>query len=434
MSTTSAQRALLRSLCAARDALATGKCTAKDLMRTAIEVTREANVRVNAFVSIDEVAALNEATQADSRRENGTPLSPWDGIPIGVKDNIDVIGFPTSNGIVKAAPASVDADCMGPWRAAGCIVLGKLNMHEAALGTTTENPHFGSTRNPVDPGFSAGGSSGGSAAAVAAGMVPLALGSDTMGSIRLPAANCGLFGWKPEQKAQSLRGVCVLHPDLDAVGPLVGALEDVAAVMDILQVPVEAPSPPAPVAFSALSDFAVPTLHDEVRALWQSFLASMQCETVTLAGFEPTPVRRALLLDIETRLQVSLTPSMHERASMVLKGMVEFGARVSAEQSQRAAAVVAAARAEWLELLANVDVLLTPATPIPPTALGAPPVAHHADLLLAANLTGCPAVVMPLGSTAGGLPIGLHLMCAPGRERRLLAAMAQAQRVITGMP
>lgn len=423
--------ALLRSLCAARDALAEGACTAEGLMHAAIEVTREANPRVNAFVSIDEVAALREARAADARRQNGTQLSPWDGIPIGVKDNVDVVGFPTSNGIVKAAPASKDADCMRPWRAAGCIVLGKLNMHEAALGTTTENPHFGSTCNPVDERFSAGGSSGGSAAAVAAGMVPLALGSDTMGSIRLPAANCGLYGWKPEQKAQSLRGVCVLHPDLDAVGPLVGSLADTAAAMDILQVP-SAVREVGPVTFSALGDFAGTELDDEVRRLWQSLLASMHCEIVTLDGFEPTPVRRALLLDIETRLQDNLTPAMHERASAVLKSMVEFGNHVSAEQRQRAARLIATAKAAWLELLARVDVLITPATPIPPTALGAPPVAHHADLLLAANLTGCPAAVMPLGTTPDGLPVGLHLMCAPGRERRLLTAMAEAQLVMTG--
>ena len=167
-----------------------------ELVFVSIERCRELNPRINAFTVVDEQAAMREAEAADARYLRGEPYSLFDGLPIGVKDNIDVAGMPTSNGIAKGPASSEDAPVIAALKASGAIMLGKLNMHEAALGTTTENPHFGATRNPVDEAFSPGGSSGGSGAAVVH-MVPLALGTDTMGSVRLPAASCGVVGWKP---------------------------------------------------------------------------------------------------------------------------------------------------------------------------------------------------------------------------------------------
>ena len=425
--------ALLRSVCKARDALTRGAVSSVALVETALAVTRERNPEINAFVTVAETAALEAAREADARRAAGKPLSPYDGIPIAVKDNIDVVGMPTSNGIVKGAPAERDADCMAPWRKAGFIVTGKLNMHEAALGTTTENPHFGATRNPLNLAFSAGGSSGGSGAAVAGGMVPLALGSDTMGSVRLPAASCGLVGFKPAGDETALAGVHVLHPALDVVGPLVNSVADLTAVMDVLEMPpadIE-----SAVELSVLTELDDSTWDDDVRDQWSRVLSRLMpgsagtesSGAVSLGEYAPTPIRRALLLDIEVRLgaEGELAPTMRAAASEILGKMLAFGERVTDAQRASAKRTADEARDQWLDLMAGVDVLVLPATPIGPTELGAPPVAHQADLLLAANLTGFPAAVMPFGKTRSGLPLSIQVMTVPGRERRLCAALEQ---------
>ena len=188
---------------------------------------------LNAFVALSEQSALADAKRAGERARQRRRLGVLDGIPIALKDNIDVAGMPTTNGLGGLPRmADTDAAVTQRLRRAGAIILGKLNMHEAALGGTTDNPHHGRTHNPYRMGFSPGGSSGGSGAAVAAGLCAAALGTDTAGSIRLPASYCGVVGFKPTYQRVSMQGIVPLHRRLDHVGPLTRTVADAGILLE----------------------------------------------------------------------------------------------------------------------------------------------------------------------------------------------------------
>ena len=156
-----------------------------------------ANGEINALLHVDPAGALAAARDSDRRYAKGSPAGPLDGLPLVVKDNIEVAGLPVTNGMAVVHQSVCDAVVAARLRAGGAVLLGKANMDEAALGADGVNPHHGRVENPNQKGFSVGGSSGGSAAAVAARFCPAALGTDTLGSVRLPAAYCGLTGFKP---------------------------------------------------------------------------------------------------------------------------------------------------------------------------------------------------------------------------------------------
>ncbi|MEL0091433.1 MAG: amidase, partial [Rhodospirillales bacterium] len=183
------------------------------------EITNK-NTELNAYLVVTSEAAISSALASTQRLQSGRTLSPIDGIPIALKDNIDLLGIQTTNGCKFGPVPKQDAQVVKRLKAAGAIILGKLNQHELALGTTTNNPHFGPAHNPVRTGVTPGGSSGGSGVAVAAKMAVAALGTDTMGSVRIPAAYCGCFGIKPTFGLISNDGVSPLARALDHVGPL----------------------------------------------------------------------------------------------------------------------------------------------------------------------------------------------------------------------
>ena len=186
---------------------------------------------LNAFIHVAGDFASEQARESDRRRAPGNPRSSLDGVPIAIKDNIDVVGLPTTNGLATRWMPSADAPVIRRFRDAGMVILGKLNMHEGALGATTDNRHYGRCVHPALPGFTPGGSSGGSAAAVAAGLCPVALGTDTMGSVRIPAAYCGIVGFKPSQTYWPVIGVMPLAFGLDTIGPLARSVEDIAVLL-----------------------------------------------------------------------------------------------------------------------------------------------------------------------------------------------------------
>lgn len=392
-----------------------------ELVFASIERCRELNPRINAFTVVDEQAAMREAEAADARYLRGEPYSLFDGLPIGVKDNIDVAGMPTSNGIAKGPASSVDAPVIAALKASGAIMLGKLNMHEAALGTTTENPHFGATRNPVDEAFSPGGSSGGSGAAVAANMVPLALGTDTMGSVRLPAASCGVVGWKPTRGLISNTGVCELQADLDAVGPLVNCLSDLPLAMSMFGVKAQPSHMDATFDVAILDENATTAMDKSVASWWQQVLASIRPAHVQIPGYAPTPVRRAALIEIEVQLCRTIPAAWRAGASPQLDNMLRFGERVSPERHEAAVAAVRKVAVEAAEVLQQVDAIISPSSPVLPTRIGDIPPDTQADYLLLANLSGAAAVSVPGGRSADGLPIGLHIMTRAGNDAALPA-------------
>jgi len=381
---------------AAVQALQAKQLTATSLVESCLERIRGTNPIVNAFVWIDEVAALESAAAADVRRANGAPLSPFDGIPIGVKDNIDVMGMPTSNGISREAAATQDADLIDALRRVGLVFLGKLNMHEAALGTTTENPHFGTTVNPLSVSHSAGGSSGGSGAAVAAFMCPLTIGSDTMGSVRLPAASCAVSGWKPSRGAISSAGMRLLDPSLDIAGPLVRSGQDMALAMQIFGVVDDVEKSQQALRFSYIEEFMNAPNANNVMVRVKEFVASLDANPVSIPGFAPSPVRRAVLLGIEARLAQQWDDTYRAKLSPGLRSLVEYGDSLSPQRLRAARQLVEQSAADGLRVLRDNDVIITPASPVPPTLIGAEMVPEQADFLLLANIAGAPALSIPI--------------------------------------
>ena len=195
--------------------------------------------KLNAFITIDRTGALQQARAADERRTRGEKRSPWDGIPLAVKDNISTKDLRTtcaSRFLANYQPL-YDATVVTRLRAAGLPILGKTNLDEFAMGSSTEYSAYGVTRNPHDHERVAGGSSGGSAAAVAGGQIPWSLGTDTGGSIRQPAAFCGVVGMKPTYGRVSRYGVVALAPSLDQVGPLASTVEDTAILFSLMAGP-----------------------------------------------------------------------------------------------------------------------------------------------------------------------------------------------------
>ncbi|UVC12212.1 amidase (plasmid) [Rhizobium sp. TH2] len=213
-------------------ALADGSRTASSLAEAALGRAK-AFSDLNAFVAVDEPIVMRQARAADQRRRLGRRLSPIDGIPIAVKDNYLTIDYPTTacSNALPFEPSGEDATVVANLRRAGAVVLGKTNMHEWAYGATNSTSSFGATRNPHDRNRITGGSSGGSGAAVAAGIVSAALGSDTGGSVRIPSAACGIYGFKPSYGRASRHGVLPLSWSLDAPGPMTASLEDISLIL-----------------------------------------------------------------------------------------------------------------------------------------------------------------------------------------------------------
>ena len=216
-------------------ALASGRCTSEALTRDCLAAI-ERDRGLNAWTWVDGEGALAAARASDARRAQGRRVGRLDGVPLAIKDNVDVEGMPTSLGLGgrEVAPARHDAVIVDRLRGAGAVLLGKTNCDEAVLGTIGRNPVFGDVGNPMHPGRAAGGSSAGSAAAVAAGHAVAAIGTDTMGSVRIPAAFCGLVGLKPTFGELAMHGVAPALRRADTVGLLVRAVEDAGLLLPLL--------------------------------------------------------------------------------------------------------------------------------------------------------------------------------------------------------
>lgn len=212
-----------------------GAVSAVEIVEGALDAAHAAQRSLNAFNSIDRLGALERAADIDRRIADGRVVGPLAGVPIGLKDLIDQAGFPTTNGAAfEAEVPDVSATVVQRIEAADAVIIGRTGLHEFAFGFTSENPHFGPVRNPWDLSLSPGGSSGGSAAAVAAGIVPAAIGTDTGGSVRVPAALCGVVGLKVTHGRVPLTGVTPLAPSLDTVGPIARSVADVAAIYAVI--------------------------------------------------------------------------------------------------------------------------------------------------------------------------------------------------------
>ena len=370
-----------------------------------------ARAELCAFVDLDRDGALAAARASDTR----TPR-PLEGVTVGSKANIAVAGLPWTAGMAlhRDRVATRDAGVVAQLRDAGAIVLGTLNMHEAALGATTDNAFYGRTLNPHDTARTPGGSSGGSGAAVAAGLCDIALGTDTLGSVRIPAAYCGVYGLKPTPGAIAVDGVEPLARDLDAVGPLARSLDMLERVWRVLAPRVHTAA--APHRLLLLDDLAGVEVEPAVQVAYDRAVAALDLPRVTL-NFADTPqaIRLAGFVAAGRELAADLGDHNPALISPELTYMLSFC--VSATPAPD---VLARTRETLRAALGDDGVLLLPTAPQAAFAHGRAPVTQ-ADFTGIANIAGCPALALPAGVDASGLPVGVQIAGPPGTEAMLFA-------------
>jgi|688.fasta_scaffold167365_2 aspartyl-tRNA(Asn)/glutamyl-tRNA(Gln) amidotransferase subunit A len=385
------------------------------------------NPEIHAFVDLDIEGARDAARTSAHRWTSGMALSPLDGCIVGVKSNIAVSGLPWTAGIgsYRDRIADRDAACVARLRASGAIILGTLNMEEGALGAVTDNPWFGRTRNPWREDYTAGGSSGGSGAAVAAGLCAVALGTDTMGSVRIPSAYCGVFGIKPRYGAISDEGVTPLSHSLDQVGVHARSARDCAAVLAEIAMPDPA-SPSGPLAVLDVTGRAA--LSDDVRAAFLALVTAAEADGM-LQGSVPLDMdlgrlrRRGLLIsEVEGMVEhATMLEARPEGFSKTFASMLRWGAAQPPDKLAEARAEVVAAR-ERIEVMIGDRVgLLCPTTGGPAFRFGEPIPADQADITCLANVAGLPAVAFPMGLSSDGMPLSAQII---GRDSQAILELA----------
>jgi Asp-tRNA(Asn)/Glu-tRNA(Gln) amidotransferase A subunit family amidase len=406
----------------------------EQLVRACLERIRQAEGEVQAWQHLDEAYALAQARARDADRREGRPTGPLHGVPVGLKDIIDTIDMPTEDGTVLHAgrmPAH-DAGVVTRLRAAGAVILGKTVTTELATYAA------GKTRNPHDPARSPGGSSSGSAAAVAAGMVPLALGTQTNGSVIRPAAFCGVYGYKPSAGLVSRHGILKTSSTLDCVGWFARTLDDIALLAEALcghderdpaTRPMACPpfrrllaeEPPLPPRFALVQtpmwDRADTDTRDALAEVAE--VLGAQCERFDLGE----SVRAAwdwhrTIMEAEMAFNLEMEWSRARgQLSASLQQQLQRGREVTALDYQRALARMPQLIDGFDELFQRYDAILTPAAPG-----SAPPLASTGDPVFCTlwSLAGMPALNLPLLHAPDNLPLGLQLVGRRGDDARLL--------------
>jgi aspartyl-tRNA(Asn)/glutamyl-tRNA(Gln) amidotransferase subunit A len=430
-----------------------------DLTRDCLNAIAQLNPSLNAFVTVMADSALEEARTAETEIRRGEWHGPMHGIPIALKDLIDTTGVRTTaaSALYKDRVPEHDAEVVRRLRAAGAVVIGKNNLHECAYGGSSLISYFGDVRNPCDPDRIAGGSSGGSAAAVVSGMACAAIGTDTAGSVREPAALCGCVGLKPTYGRISIRGILPLSTSLDHIGPLTRSVTDAAIVLQAIAGydPQDITTSKVPVADYAGSvcenastlrvgvprEYFFEDLDPEVEAAVQQAL-----NTIRSLVAEVKDVR----LDVPT----DRTLQMAEAYACHAEDVAQHSDLLSPETVRRirngegvTAAEYIARRRELEEtrrtiahVFGDIDLLVTPTTPMPAPTIAElkadPEALRPAELKLLHNtrpfnVWGLPAISVPCGSTKNGLPIGLQIAGPHWREDFVLQLAYTYERAMS---
>jgi aspartyl-tRNA(Asn)/glutamyl-tRNA(Gln) amidotransferase subunit A len=459
-----------------------GARTSEDIARALLDRADRLN-RLNAFVHLDPEHVLAQARAVDARRRAGRPLGPLAGVPVAIKDLLCVEGEQTSCGsrMLRDFRPPYDATVIARLKAADAILFGKTNMDEFAMGSSTENSAYGPTRNPWDEARIPGGSSGGSAAAVAADLAPLALGSDTGGSIRQPAAVCGVVGMKPTYGRVSRYGLIAFASSLDQVGPFAHDLADAALLLRVIaghdpldstsvaaavpDYPATLDTPPDRLRIGLVREFLGPGLDAEVEAavreairVYQGagasvrevslphskygvpayyIVASAECSS-NLARYDGTIYgHRAQDFAPQYPGEEDLPPlirmMMASRAEgfgaevkrRIMLGTFALSAGYADQYYNQALKVRRLIRNDFDSAFREADVLVGPISPTPAFRLGErvddPLAMYLSDIFtITANLAGIPGISIPCGLTRSDLPIGLQLLAPAFAEETLL--------------
>jgi 1-carboxybiuret hydrolase len=434
------------------------EASATSFVEAALARIRALDPQINAFTEVTEARARAEARRVDAIVAQGRDPGPLAGVPFAVKNLFDIAGLPTLAGSKirrSAAPAARDAALVRRLTQAGAVLVGALNMDEFAYGFTTENSHYGPVRNPHDPERTAGGSSGGSGAAVAAGMVPFTLGSDTGGSIRVPSSLCGLFGLKPTYGRVSRAGSVLFAPSFDVVGPLGRSVRDLALLCDLLQGPdsedpVCSAAPGSPVsreltrgasnlrlavAGGYFKRYATPEAEEVITRVAHHLAIGDTIElpdprVARSAAFVIGAAEGASMHDVDLRHRLEdFDPNTRYR--FLAGALLPADWYVKAQRYRR-----------WFndrlaEIFTRFDAILTPATPFSAIRLGQERVILGGEELMARpsvglftqpfSLIGVPIVVVPLRGSSG-LPLGVQIVAAHHREDLALRIAHQLER------
>ncbi|MBX6311557.1 MAG: Asp-tRNA(Asn)/Glu-tRNA(Gln) amidotransferase subunit GatA [Isosphaeraceae bacterium] len=468
-----------------------GAISAEDVARAYLD-RAERFGRLNVFVHLDREAILAQARAVDAKRKAGAPLGPLAGVPVAIKDIICVAGEPTTCGsrMLRNYRPPYDATVIARLKAADAVLFGKANMDEFAMGSSTENSAYGPTLNPWDESRIPGGSSGGSAAAVAADLAPLALGSDTGGSIRQPAALCGVVGLKPTYGRVSRYGLIAFASSLDQIGPFAHNLADAALLLQVIaghdpmdSTSVAAPVPDYPATLETrpetlriglVREFFGEGLDAEVEAAVREAVRVYQQEGATiqevslphsrygvpayyivapaecssnLARYDGTIYgHRAANYDPASPEEEELPPlirmMMASRAEgfgaevkrRIMLGTFALSAGYADQYYNQALKVRRLIRGDFDAAFQQVDILLGPTSPTAAFRLGektADPLAMYlSDIYtITTNLAGIAGISLPCGLTKSGLPIGLQLLAPPFAEENLLRTARVFERV-----
>jgi aspartyl-tRNA(Asn)/glutamyl-tRNA(Gln) amidotransferase subunit A len=415
-------------------------CTPAEALRCLLERIARHNPALRGFVDLDRDGALAAAEGSSRRWARQAPLSALDGVPIGIKANIAVRGLPWTAGIgaLRERIAADDAPCVARLRSAGALIVGTTNMDEGALGARCDNPWFGRTRNPRAPGRTPGGSSGGGAAAVAAGLCAGALGTDTMGSVRLPAACCGVVGHVAEAGRIDAAGVTPLAPGFDRVGVLARSVADTALILDVAA--VGAPAEPAgggPATPYRLAALVVPEdweMDAGLACAYEQSIAAARAAghevtALRLDGFDMRSLLRQMLLVVEAEghaVHEALLLANGEGFSPPFRSMLEWGGRQSAGRLAAARLALRQASAAVQMQIAPYAALLSPTMPQPPELVDEPTRWNRAAFTFIASIAGLPCTSLPAAPPRDGLPAGLHIMARSDTIALCLAGQLEA--------
>jgi AtzE family amidohydrolase len=437
--------------------------SAEAIVNAALERIAARDGSLNSFTTNLADQAVADAAQVDQAIADGQDPGPLAGVPFAVKDLFDIAGVTTLAGSKinrDRPPATQDAAAIAALKAAGAVLVGGLTMDEYAYGFTTENSHYGAVHNPHDLNRIAGGSSGGSAAAVAGGLVPITLGSDTNGSIRVPAALCGIFGLKPTYGRLSRAGVYLFASSFDHIGPFARSVQDIAAVFDLLQ----GPDDRDPICTTRSPESCLPQLRQGIEGLRLAV-----ADDYFATGADPEAIaaveRVAEVLGIRQR--VVLPEAQRARAAAFVITACEGSNLHLADLKSRPQDFDPATRDRFLAgamvpgswylqaqrfrrwfrdqvraVFQTVDVILAPTTPCTAPLIGQEKmVLNGVEMLVRPNLgiytqplsfIGLPILSVPLQRSAG-LPLGVQLIAAPYHEAYLLrvAALLEAQGIVS---
>lgn len=392
---------------------------------------------LNAFISVPAERIRREAQRLAESHQPG----PLQGIPIAIKDLVDIQGEVTTaaSKLFAKIVASRDAEVIRRLREAGALLAGKTNLHEFAYGGSGMISAYGPVRNPWNPARITGGSSSGSAAAVAAGICPAAIGTDTAGSIRLPASFCGIVGFKPTYAAVSAEGVVPLAKSYDHVGPMTRSVEDARILYMVLTGNTDNGSAPTAVRFGIPETYFYRDLDPRIGRVMSEVFATLQKSGHVLKTIDfPIDEDRTLASYESYRYHekwVTTSPDAYQPETV---RRIMAGSKVTAEAAAVTNLRLGQARNQAVGLFTDIDIILTPTAPVLPPAiddlLTHPENLRPQEIVMLRNtrpfnVLGTPAISVPWDLSSDGMPIGIQLAAAPGKDFNLLAIAEQVEKV-----